>query len=139
MPADTSDEIRLVIPAHHAYGRIARIATAALALRLGFSYREVQDLRLAIDEALILLLGQDSQALGLGVNEAHDLGRVEIRFVVDRHTMVLHIRADFETQLSLTSKERFAELLSDLVDEWFLSDDERSLRLSKVHVADGVG
>jgi hypothetical protein len=52
----TSDEIRLTLPAEPEYGRLARIAAAALALRTGFGYPEIEDLRIALDETLILLL-----------------------------------------------------------------------------------
>jgi len=55
-PEAVSDQIRLVIPADPGYGRLARITVSGLARRLGFSYRSIEDLRLAIDEAVILLL-----------------------------------------------------------------------------------
>ena len=42
--ASDADQIRLSLPARHEYARIARIAVTALALRLGFTYREVEDL-----------------------------------------------------------------------------------------------
>jgi hypothetical protein len=51
-----ADHIRLVLPAEPAYGRIARIATTTLAMRLGIPFPEIEDLRLAVDEAVILLL-----------------------------------------------------------------------------------
>lgn len=138
VPSDTSDEVRLAIPAHHEYGRIARIATAALALRLGFSYREVQDLRLAVDETLILLLGQDESWPAVEAKTNTDAGRVEIRFVVTHHKIQIRLAADFATHMTAESKERYAMFMADLVDEWYLSDDERSLRLHKVHDASGV-
>ncbi len=50
------DEVRLTLPSEPEYGRLARIAAAALALRAGFDYPEIEDLRIALDEALILLL-----------------------------------------------------------------------------------
>jgi hypothetical protein len=56
------DHVRLSLPARHEYARIARIGVAALALRMGFTYREIEDLRLAVDEALIFLLGSDRPA-----------------------------------------------------------------------------
>ena len=50
------DHIRLVLPAEPDYGRIARVAASSLALRLGFSFAEIEDLRLAVDEMVILLM-----------------------------------------------------------------------------------
>jgi len=55
-PEAVRDRIRLVIPAEPEYGRLARITISGLALRLGFTYRSIQDLRLALDETIILLL-----------------------------------------------------------------------------------
>ncbi|HVN51692.1 MAG TPA: hypothetical protein VMT43_09680 [Acidimicrobiales bacterium] len=54
--AAASDEIRLVLPAEARYGRLARITVSNLARRLGFPARAVEDLRLAVDESIILLL-----------------------------------------------------------------------------------
>ena len=78
-----ADQIRLSLPARHEYARIARIAVAALALRLGFAYREVEDLRLAIDESLIFLLGTDRPG-----------ERVTLRFGTEPGHLV--VRADAE-------------------------------------------
>ncbi len=50
-----AETVRLRLPAGTAYGRVARVTTAAIARRRGFTYREVEDLRLAIDEAIIAL------------------------------------------------------------------------------------
>ncbi len=55
-PDEVRDQIRLVIPAEPAYGRLARITASGLARRLGFGHRSVEDLRLAVDETIILLL-----------------------------------------------------------------------------------
>lgn len=50
------DLVRLRLPGDPAYGRLARIAATALARRLGFSFRQTEDLALAVDETVILLL-----------------------------------------------------------------------------------
>ena len=48
--ASDADQIRLSLPARHEYARIARIAVTALALRLGFTYREVEQIALRLLE-----------------------------------------------------------------------------------------
>jgi hypothetical protein len=73
LPAAT-DQIRLVIPAEPEYGRLARITISGLALRLGFTFRSIEDLRLAVDEMLILLLRPEGGA-----------GQISLVFSVD-HT-----------------------------------------------------
>ena len=50
------DEIVLKVPASPAYGRIVRMGAAALALRQGMSFTEIDELRAAIDGAVALLL-----------------------------------------------------------------------------------
>ena len=52
-----SDEVRLVVPARPEFLRLARVTAAGLAGRLGFSYDEIEDLRLAIDELCFGLTG----------------------------------------------------------------------------------
>ena len=51
------DEVRLRVPAHPEFLRLARVTAAALASRLGFTFDEVDDLRLAIDELCHGLIG----------------------------------------------------------------------------------
>jgi hypothetical protein len=53
----THGEVRLVVPAAPEYLRLARLTAAGLASRLGFSYDEVEDLRIAIDELCFVLVG----------------------------------------------------------------------------------
>jgi len=55
--ADDHDLVVLRVPAEPRYARVLRIAVSAYAVRLGLLPAAVEDLRLAVDEALILLLG----------------------------------------------------------------------------------
>jgi anti-sigma regulatory factor (Ser/Thr protein kinase) len=50
-------EVRLEVPASPEFLRLARITAAGVASRLGFSYDEVEDLRIAIDELCYSLVG----------------------------------------------------------------------------------
>ncbi|MCD9625385.1 hypothetical protein [Rhabdothermincola salaria] len=50
------DQIRLEMPADSRFARVARVAVSSLAVRLGFDVGVVEDLRIAVDEALVLLL-----------------------------------------------------------------------------------
>ena len=52
-----ADEIRLAVPAKPEFLRLARVAASGVASRLGFTYDEVDDLRLAIDELCFALTG----------------------------------------------------------------------------------
>jgi anti-sigma regulatory factor (Ser/Thr protein kinase) len=116
------DHVRLSIPARHEYARIARIGVAALALRLGFSYREIEDLRLAIDEALIFLLGGD---------RPHE--RVTIRYGTETGVVTLTATASFSTEADDSARDRFETLISDLVDSWDTDEAAGRVTFTKRH------
>jgi serine/threonine-protein kinase RsbW len=54
--ARTDDAVELRLPADSAYLSVLRTATAGLAARLDFTLDEIEDLRIAVDEACALLL-----------------------------------------------------------------------------------
>lgn len=58
----TEERVRLSLPAAPEYARFARVTAASLAARLGFSYDEVEDLRLAVDEACHALIASQRPA-----------------------------------------------------------------------------
>ena len=54
----TRDRVRVSMPAEGAYLSVLRTATAGLAARLDFTLDEIEDLRIAVDEACAMLLSQ---------------------------------------------------------------------------------
>ena len=62
MPAGTEltlrDMVTVRLPAASAYLSVLRTATAGLAARLDFTLDEIEDLRIAVDEACAMLLAQ---------------------------------------------------------------------------------
>ncbi len=56
--ADSEDVVLLAVPASGAYLGVLRTATAGLAARLQFTLDEIEDLRIAVDEACAMLLTQ---------------------------------------------------------------------------------
>src|SRR5256885_16875050 len=52
-----STEVRLAVPATPEFLRLARLTVAGVASRMGFTYDEVEDLRIAIDELCFALVG----------------------------------------------------------------------------------
>jgi len=52
----TADQVLLRLPADSAYLTVLRTATASLAARLDFTVDEIEDLRIAVDEACALVL-----------------------------------------------------------------------------------
>jgi serine/threonine-protein kinase RsbW len=53
---DDCDVVRLIVPADGSYLAVLRTATAGLAARLQFTLDEIEDLRIAVDEACAILL-----------------------------------------------------------------------------------
>lgn len=58
----TGGDVRLVVPASPEYLRLVRLTAAGLASRLGFTFDEVEDLRIAVDELCFHLLGEADPA-----------------------------------------------------------------------------
>ncbi len=87
------DEVRLEVPAESTFARVVRIAVSALAVRRGFDVSVVEDLRIAVDESLILLLravqprpagaapvtGSDGPSLILTLSGGRDEMRIDLR------------------------------------------------------------
>jgi serine/threonine-protein kinase RsbW len=57
-PASPNDVVTIKLPAAGAYLSVLRTATAGLAARLDFTLDEIEDLRIAVDEACAMLLTQ---------------------------------------------------------------------------------
>jgi len=55
---DSRDQVTVRMPADGAYLSVLRTATAGLAARLDFTLDDIEDLRIAVDEACAMLLGQ---------------------------------------------------------------------------------
>jgi serine/threonine-protein kinase RsbW len=57
-PPQARDQVTVRMPADGAYLSVLRTATAGLAARLDFTLDEIEDLRIAVDEACAMLLAQ---------------------------------------------------------------------------------
>jgi serine/threonine-protein kinase RsbW len=68
-----ADQVTVRMPAEGAYLSVLRTATAGLAARLDFTLDEIEDLRIAVDEACAMLLSQAIPGSDLECNFA--LGR----------------------------------------------------------------
>jgi len=61
------DVVELTVPADSAYVAVVRTATAGLAARLSFTLDEIEDLRIAVDEACAMLLSLPAPDTGQAV------------------------------------------------------------------------
>lgn len=121
--ADTeTSEILLRVPARAPYARIVRVSAAALALRQGMGFGEIDDLRLAIDEAMIVLLD------GLG---ADDDTEIEVVFRVDDGCFELDAVRGEGAVVTEAAVHRFDAIASSLVDEHRIEPDPGRVVLRK--------
>jgi hypothetical protein len=116
------DEVRLVVPARPEFLRLARVTAAGLAGRLGFSYDEIEDLRLAIDELCFGLTGPTGRH-----------GTVELSYTIEPGCLKVEGQGRFLEEIipiGLTDLSRV--ILSALVDEHDLSSDSDGPRFRLV-------
>ena len=111
--ATSDDEVHLVVPAMPEYLRLARVTAAGLASRIGFSFDEVEDLRLAIDELCFGLTGSAGRE-----------GTVSIRYVLGADRLVVEGTGSFATDGRVALSELSEVILEALVDEHDLHDGE---------------
>ncbi len=112
------DVISLTVPAAERFVRLVRIGAASLARRRGFSVRAIDDLRVAVDEAFVLLLGETD----------HD-GAVDISFEVDDHELSITITQRFDDGMISVPTDaivRFDTAITEIVDR-YEADPERGV------------
>ena len=104
--------------------RLARVTAAGLASRLGFSFDEVEDLRLAIDELCYGLTGSSGRD-----------GTVQVRFLLGDSSLLVEGEGHFATEVQPTLSELSEVILTALVDEHSLGSgpDGPTFRLFKRH------
>lgn len=79
-PTNDDDVVLLTVPADGGYLGVLRTATAGLAARLHFALDEIEDLRIAVDEACAMLLAVATRDAALDCRFAvtHDALTVEV-------------------------------------------------------------
>jgi hypothetical protein len=118
----SDDEVRLAVPARPEFVGLARVTAAGLASRLGFTFDQVEDLRLAIDEMCFGLTG------GKGKD-----GILELRFLLRPEGLTVQGKGSFSPPGPVHLSELSKVILDALVDEHSISDgaDGPRFRLMK--------
>lgn len=119
------DEVRLAVPATPEFLRLARVTATGLASRLGFTYDEVEDLRLAIDELCFALIGTKGRE-----------GSVNLRYEILPGALQVQGEGTFNGGPQVHGLTDLSERILDaLVDEHELAheDGRPSFRLLKRH------
>ena len=120
---ETTDRVKVCMPAEGAYLSVLRTATAGLAARLDFTLDEIEDLRIAVDEACAMLLPQAIPGTNLECD--FDLGAEEM-------TITVSVVA---AQPRMPSRDTFAwtvlSALAGTVDSRLGPDDQVAIVLRK--------
>jgi serine/threonine-protein kinase RsbW len=114
------EEVTLAVPALPEYVRLARLTAAGVASRLGFSYDDVEDLRIAVDELCYLLVGAEGRA-----------GGITLRFAVDDDALVIVGEGTARSE-PVEFAELSEQLLSALVDEYRIGQDDAAVTIRLV-------
>jgi len=131
-----TDSISLTVPASSAAVRIARAGAAGLATRAGFTYHEVEQLRLAVGEAAALLAPDPAGDGTLSLTFAVEPDALH----VDLYLVEVGSGGPAAAALPTTSPGAggraavpsiAAAVLDAAVDSWQLSDGGRRLVLDK--------
>lgn len=123
--ADADGVVRLEVPAHATFLRLARLVAADGADRLGFDFERVEDVRIAVDELCSALL-------------AHARERIEIEVETDGGAGALVIAGRSPCAGPpgpVTVSPLAATLLRSVVDQWTLDQhgDEMQFRFVARH------
>jgi serine/threonine-protein kinase RsbW len=113
LPTAPRDVVVITLPAVGAYLSVLRTATAGLAARLDFTLDEIEDLRIAVDEACAMLLAQ-----------AIPGADIECQFLLDSDTMRVSVSV-LTHDGAQPSRDTFAwTVLSALAGEVDSSSDD---------------
>jgi serine/threonine-protein kinase RsbW len=96
-PATDDDVVHLTVPADGGYLGVLRTATAGLAARLQFALDEIEDLRIAVDEACAMLLA-------IAARDAE----LDCRFVVTEDALTVEVTVPTVRGATLPSESSFA-------------------------------
>ncbi|MFG3302550.1 ATP-binding protein [Micromonospora chersina] len=96
-PTTDDDVVHLTVPADGGYLGVLRTATAGLAARLQFALDEIEDLRIAVDEACAMLLAIATRDAAL-----------ECRFAVTEDALTVEVTVPTVRGATLPSESSFA-------------------------------
>lgn len=127
LPGESADQVTIQMPAEGAYLSVLRTATAGLAARLDFTLDEIEDLRIAVDEACGMLLAQAVPGASL-----------ECDFTLGEDRIAIAV-STLAQQPQPPARDTFAwtvlSALAGNADAWVGPDDKVTVLLRKVRDA----
>ena len=125
------DQVTIRMPAEGAYLSVLRTATAGLAARLDFTLDEIEDLRIAVDEACGMLLAQAVP----GADLECDFTLGEDRMSIAVSTLAAHPRPPARDTFAWT----VLSALAGNVDAWVGPGDRVTVMLMKIRESSRPG
>lgn len=105
----SASELTLVMPADSRFISTARITAASLAAELDFSIDEIEELRMGANE-LVALLTEFAHE--------HQVATVDLRYVVNEHTIELHGTVSAPAGAGVTLDILAKQILDAVVDSY---------------------
>lgn len=122
------EQVRLTLPTTPHLLRVARLTAAGLAGRLGFSFDEIEDVKIAVDELCFALVGSRGRP-----------GSLTLTYTLDVASLVIEGAATYEgAPPELAPSELSSQILAAVVNDHELRADGDHLRFRLVkHRAEG--
>ena len=121
----STDRITLTVPARPEYAKTVRMTASALVSRTGMSYDEVDDVRVAAEEAFVY-----------AVDHCNEVGSVALDFDLSDETLVVRVSLGDASRVTDEEVERRAAyatfILQSVCDRFELSSDEQGPHLTLV-------
>jgi serine/threonine-protein kinase RsbW len=115
------DVVVLVVPADGSYLAVLRTATAGLAARLQFTLDEIEDLRIAVDEACAMLLavaGRNASGGTTGGGSPTESAELTCEFEVTPTALSISVGVSVEGTVALPGNQSFSwQVLTALAGE----------------------
>lgn len=114
------EEVRLTMPATPQLLRVARLTAAGLAGRLGFSFDEIEDVKIAVDELCFALVGSRGRS-----------GSLTVTYRLGDHELAIEgegVFSDGAGDSAPAPSELSAQILAAVVDDHELTRDGDTMR-----------
>lgn len=114
------DVVRLTMPATPQLLRVARLTAAGLASRLGFSFDEIEDVKIAVDELCFALVGSKGRE-----------GQLAVTYRLHDGALAIEGEGSFAApSTDPAPSDLSAQILAAVVDEHELSRDGNVMRFT---------
>lgn len=126
MASPNTEDVFVRIPACQPYASIVRVGAAALAIRLGMGFAEIDDLQLVIDKAMVMLLDGLEGTPDKAANHC-----IEVVFCIAENRFEFQASRSATASVSATAARIFDDTTRDLVDELCVTPETGVIWLSK--------